>query len=145
MVQLILISVAVVLAGAAVWALNYVAELERPSKLYSTYEDAKRDGAIARGWIPSCVPTSAFQIHEKHDVDSNAQWLNFRFPDAEGKAMVAGATKLDSRQRHLPRSHLYESWWQVEGNSRLEIYELPHKEGYLAVDWAQSQAYYWNE
>jgi hypothetical protein len=144
-VQVIVISVLLLLVGGVICALKYVAALEQPSKFYSTYQDAKQDGAVTRGWIPSFVPTSAFQIHEKHDLDSNAHWLKFRFPPADGKAIVARATKLDRGQSRSPRSRPNASWWQVEGNSRLEIYQLPVDGGYLAVDWTQSEAYYWNQ
>ncbi len=39
---------------------------------YATLGDAKADGAIERGWVPSIIPASAYDITEKHNLDANA-------------------------------------------------------------------------
>jgi hypothetical protein len=53
---------------------------EVQSVTYATYADAVAGGAQRRGWLPSFVPTSATEIREVHDLDSNTQWLRFRVP-----------------------------------------------------------------
>lgn len=55
---------------------------------YATYEEAERDGAHRRGWMPAYVPRSAQEIREVHNIDSNRQWLRFRLPEADARAMV---------------------------------------------------------
>jgi hypothetical protein len=143
--QVITISTVLIFVGAVIWALKYFAAQEQTYKFYATYEDAKRDGAITRGWVPNFVPTAAFQIQEKHDLDSNAQWLKFKFPPAGGKSMIAGMMRLDGSLRPSQISNPNESWWRVNANPLLEIYKVPGDGGYLGVDWAKSDAYYWNK
>ena len=41
---------------------------------------AVSDGAVARGWIPAWVPTTATNLHEVHDLDSNESALSFGIP-----------------------------------------------------------------
>jgi hypothetical protein len=53
---------------------------EVQSASYATYADAIAGGAQQRGWLPPFVPTSATDIREVHDLDSNTQWLRFRVP-----------------------------------------------------------------
>lgn len=47
---------------------------------YASYEEAKSRGAIGTyKWLPSVIPTSARDILESHDVDSNEVWFTFVF------------------------------------------------------------------
>jgi len=47
---------------------------------YDTYEDAKSAEAFgAYKWLPSLIPTTARNIQESHDVDSNEVWFMFSF------------------------------------------------------------------
>ena len=50
---------------------------------YASYTDAIRDGAIARGWLPPFIPTTATVIREVHNIDTNEQWLSFSLPSQE--------------------------------------------------------------
>lgn len=45
---------------------------------YKTYDDAVSAGAAARGWLPSFVPRTAYEIDLIHDLDINHQWIHFR-------------------------------------------------------------------
>jgi hypothetical protein len=62
---------------------------ETPQAVYPAYADAVADGAIERGWIPEWVPASAFDIYEKHDLDTNGQILLFTVP-TKGKDWLPG-------------------------------------------------------
>lgn len=44
---------------------------------YATAEEAKADGAIARGWLPVWLPEDAKNIIEIHDVDTNESTFSF--------------------------------------------------------------------
>jgi hypothetical protein len=48
---------------------------ETLEKHYSSSAEAERDGAISRGWIPSWISSSATQIAEVHNLDTNSQLL----------------------------------------------------------------------
>lgn len=50
---------------------------------YPTFAEAIADGAVERGWIHDFVPVSATDIQESHNLDSNRQWLTFRFDAAD--------------------------------------------------------------
>lgn len=135
--------VAIVISGA-IAALRYFAATEQPSKFYATYEEAEKDGATQRGWIPNFVPKSAFQIWETHDLDTNKQWMRFKFASVDGKLMVSGMTMVE-RSEHLKcNGDPGESWWKTKADHPLDIYRVSNDTGHLAVDWLNSEAYYWN-
>jgi hypothetical protein len=62
---------------------------EQMGETYSTYADAQRAGAIERGWIPTFVPLSARDITDSHNLDTNAQTLQFTVPPSAVGKMVA--------------------------------------------------------
>ena len=49
---------------------------------YATTSAALADGAVERGWIPEWIPSSATDIHEVHNLDSNQSALSFTLPEA---------------------------------------------------------------
>ena len=44
---------------------------------YRTTSDAVAAGAVKHGWIPAWVPSTATDLREVHDVDSNQSALSF--------------------------------------------------------------------
>lgn len=54
---------------------------ETKTRVYPAYEDAVKDGAIARGWVPDFVPTDAVNIRESHAVDVGQVVLTFESED----------------------------------------------------------------
>lgn len=59
---------------------------------YADYAAARLAGAVERGWVPSFVPHSAYDIRDIHDQDSNAQTLSFRLPTSQIPEMVRPMT-----------------------------------------------------
>ena len=47
---------------------------------YPTVAAASADGAVVRGWIPTWIPSTATNIHEVHNVDTNQSALSFTLP-----------------------------------------------------------------
>lgn len=47
---------------------------------YPDWAAAERDGALLRGWLPTWMPTSARDIEEIHDLDTNEQAMRFVVP-----------------------------------------------------------------
>lgn len=47
---------------------------------YPTASDALADGAVKRGWIPAWTPSTATDIFEVHNLDSNQSALSFTLP-----------------------------------------------------------------
>lgn len=50
---------------------------------YSTFDEATKARAVARGWLPGFTPKTAIDITLVNDLDTNHQWLKFRVPPAE--------------------------------------------------------------
>jgi hypothetical protein len=71
--------------------------LEEKESHYATYEQAEREGAVKRGWIPAYVPRSATNIRERHDLDTNDQALRFNAPREDIKRIVAEMAPLNWR------------------------------------------------
>lgn len=46
---------------------------------YADINAAKQNGLLGGGWIPDIIPKSSFEIYERHDLDTNAVWLRFKF------------------------------------------------------------------
>ena len=55
---------------------------------YASWADAERAGAIERGWVPAFVPPNARGIRDIHDLDTNAQTLEFTIRPSDVQAMV---------------------------------------------------------
>src|ERR1700687_308581 len=52
---------------------------DRRESFYPSLADAKKDGAIDRGWIPDFLPASSRTIHEVHDLSPSTTWCAFEF------------------------------------------------------------------
>ena len=55
---------------------------------YGTWPEAKRAGAVERGWVPPFVPTAARNLRSVHDLDTNSQRLTFRLPPQAVQPMI---------------------------------------------------------
>ncbi|MNY28259.1 hypothetical protein D3C86_1622200 [compost metagenome] len=77
---------------------------------YADFHAAKDAGAIERGWIPAFVPKSAYDIHERHDLDTGAQELSFRLPPADIPAMLSGMERAESDAEAVRRTVMATDW-----------------------------------
>lgn len=75
---------------SAALLLSLAACSEQIEETYPTWAEAQRAGAVDRGWVPDFVPSSARQIEDTHDLDSNRQTLRFTAPPSDVSAMVEG-------------------------------------------------------
>lgn len=99
-------------AGACLILLSVVACNETPESTYRTLEEARRAGAIERGWIPESVPAFASNIREKHDLDTNEVWGAFEFPEERRTAVVTTLRSVPSeylRGRAIGSGGV--AWW----------------------------------
>ncbi len=55
---------------------------------YGTWHEAKRAGAVERGWVPLFVPTAARNLRSVHDLDTNSQRLTFKLPPQAVQPMI---------------------------------------------------------
>ena len=53
---------------------------DRFESYYPSLAEAKKDGAIDRGWVPDDIlPSSSRNIHEVHDLSPSREWCAFEF------------------------------------------------------------------
>lgn len=78
---------------------------------HATWAEAREAGAIRRGWIPAFVPSSARDIHDVHDLDSNAQTLTFSTPPSDVPQMLAGLRPIAGEDTQAARDLAREVEW----------------------------------
>jgi hypothetical protein len=130
---------------------------ERLTAYYPKYEDAVKEGAVKRGWIPGWVPTTATEIHEQHDLDTNNVWVKFTAPVSEKTRITAGLKKLsDTEILKVTTPHPSRTDWWFEGLVQqspandnalnAEIYVVKCSEnrvGHIALERTTDKVYYW--
>ena len=131
---------------------------ERSTAYYQRYEDAVKEGAVKRGWIPVWVPTTATDIHEQHDLDTNNVWVRFTAPASEKTRITAGLKRLpDTEILRVKAPHPSRTDWWFEGLVQqspandnalnAEIYVVKCGEnkvvGYIALERTTEKVYYW--
>jgi hypothetical protein len=124
---------------------------------YDTHAQAVAAGAFAHGWIPDNVPSSATDIHEEHDLDTNQAWIRFSLPPAEVPflsdrmgfvpvADVGEVTVTYPCQVHYWFFGLIEQQPANDSAMYAWVYEAPRNGGaqaYVAVDKNSPTVYYW--
>ena len=120
--------------------------------VYQTLDDARKEGAIAGGWVPEGLPASANDLRAGHMPDGPQHWgaFSFKIEDAPAlRALLAneitsGTLTCDppGRLEFWPRLLL--SPIDVE-NVKHTGFRLYHgAEGRtFAINWGQGRAYYW--
>ncbi len=81
---------------------------------YDTWAEAEEAGAIKRGWIPEFVPRGARDLHEKHNIDTNAQTLKFTVPPSEIPSMISGLRSVASKEAAAAVQLAVEAGWHDE-------------------------------
>jgi hypothetical protein len=134
---------------------------DRRESFYQSLVDAKKDGAIDRGWIPDFLPESSRNIHELHDISPSTTWCAFEFlptdPAALRKSLKADAGSL-SLVRRVPSPG--KSWWPpvITGDlnatriheAGFELYALVEPETastkevlLFAIDWSTGRGFFY--
>lgn len=123
--------------------------------VYATLDEAKREGAVERGWVPAGLPSGTTDIREGHDLDTNERWGAFMFPTAQADTLrgLIDATELHAGIECDPPGRL--EWWprvlrtpidfDAAKTTGLRFYRSRDRQLVYAIHWAQGRAYYWNE
>jgi hypothetical protein len=146
-----LISVAI-LAVLGLVVIRGCVLIEEPGKYYSSRQDVVADDAIGRGWVPPWLPSSAHEINEAHNVDTNEVWMKFKLGPSELNAIEAcqndAATTFANA--HGPHSNLRFWWAKPEGNDwdgyicRWKFHDQA-REARMVVSRSRGVAFYWEE
>jgi hypothetical protein len=121
---------------------------------FATLDEARRAGAIARGWLPEGLPASSHDIRVAQVPNTSQHWGIINFPRAEEgslKALLqAGEVSLTGEHCDMPGRI---EWWPIVLRGELDgdrlaatgIRGYRAKSGQLlfAVNWNQGRAYYW--
>ena len=107
-ILVILFTVIAILVGG-VWLLRYLFNyLETYESHFETYQQLKESELIGKGWVPSFIPRSAYDIHERHKVDVGRVNVRFRFRPGDTKEIEATCTKVktdDTNTQHYRCKH----------------------------------------
>ena len=68
--------------------------LENPRSEFVTFEEMKSAGMIDAGWLPAYFPTSAINIREGHNIDTNRVWASFNFKKSDMKLIEKVCLKI---------------------------------------------------
>ena len=134
---------------------------DRRESFYPSFADAKKDGAIDRGWIPDFLPGSSRSIRELHEISPSMAWCSFEFLPTDSSAL---RKKLNadggylSSVRRVPDPG--KSWWpsvlagdidaaRIHG-AGFELYVLVEPETastkqalLFAIDWAKGRGFFY--
>ena len=134
---------------------------DRRESFYPSLAEAKKDGAIDRGWIPYFLPESSRGIHEVHDVSPSTTWCAFEFAPSDSQGLRKSLQSVDAQAptvRHVPSPG--KSWWPavLEGNvdvekihkAGFEIYVLTAPEASVtkeillfSINWTKGYGYFY--
>jgi len=65
---------------------------------YADKSIVKEHKMIEKGWIPSILPESAFDIAETHDVDKNTVFGSFKYKEEDEKAFIEKLSALNDEK-----------------------------------------------
>lgn len=94
-------------------ALSLVACGGEIEESYATWAEAKRAGAIDRGWLPPFVPTSARDIHDTHNLGTGEQKLSFTVPAEAVRPMLESITPHNELRGELAAKAFEEAGWNT--------------------------------
>ena len=89
----ILVGTVVLVLVGAVWLLEYS---ETSESHFETYQQLEESELIGKGWVPTFIPRSAYDIHETHKVDVARVNVKFRFRPGDTKEIEASCTKVNT-------------------------------------------------
>jgi len=121
--------------------------LEELEEFYPSYHHARRDGATydPLGWLPQNTPKTAYQIYERHNLDTNSQMVYLRY-DPHELVDLSGYRKISASALPGSASWAVPWWWHLFASWRFQFYRHQNDMGrpaYLALDPAKGYFYYW--
>ena len=61
---------------------------------FATFNEMKSAGMIDAGWLPAYFPTSATNIREGHNIDTNRVWASFNYEKSDVKLIEEVCLKI---------------------------------------------------
>jgi len=151
----------VALLGVGLTCFLFACHNDRRESFYASLADAKKDGAIDRGWIPDFLPESSHSIHEVHDISPSTTWCAFDFLPSDSEGLRKSLKNLDGLARTVRRvPSPGEAWWPdvLQGkldvtkihNAGFELYEVTTPETSVttetllfSIDWTKGLGFFY--
>ncbi len=134
---------------------------DRRESFYPSLVEAKKDGAIDRGWIPDFLPESSRDIHELHDMSPSTTWCAFEFLPSESQSLRKNLKSIDVLPPSVSRvANPGKSWWPDTLVGNLDVGKI-HGAGFqlstmvapetpstnevllFAVDWTKGRVFFY--
>lgn len=127
-------------------------------KSFSSMADTEAQRMVARGWIPSGLPTTATDVHVRWNIDTNMVRGRLRMQVAEVVLLTSKMRAVEDRVTPPFWRHgdVTPSWWPSEltpppqasdlrrqGWDMLAVRDAPST--FIAVRRADGQLYFWTE
>lgn len=94
MVRLLKISsILIVVLLFFIW---FLLEFDTQKNAYTNKNEVLNDKAIVRGWVPRILPDSAYEIQEKHNIDTNQINGSFKYLEKDEKIFLSNLTTKDN-------------------------------------------------
>ncbi len=114
---------------------------------YATYRDVVAAGAGPRSWFPACIPDTAVDLENFHNLDSNETIGTFRVPASSPFTGCAQAANVDEPRLDPPLGH-----WPscLKGRVTLDVIKQCGMAAYedsrfvIAFSTRDGHAYYWS-
>jgi hypothetical protein len=87
----IVVGIVIAIFVGGVWLLEY---FETSESHFDTYQQLEKSELIGEDWVPSFIPKSAYDIHERHKVDVGRINVKFRFRPGDTKEIEASCSKV---------------------------------------------------
>jgi hypothetical protein len=114
---------------------------------YENVAEVNADGAIERGWIPSWIPKTAFNIKELHKIDTNQSQLALSFKLSEDWKVPEPCKSIAPSQ--LKPARYDRDWWpndMLSDNKFVEefnFYQCEKASQNLAVNFISRKVFHW--
>jgi hypothetical protein len=145
------------LAGLALMVLcSGCSGINSQTNSFATLAEARRAGAVEKGWMPDNLPPGSHDIREAHVPGTADRWAIINFPPEDEASLRAtlqpDELPLAGLRCDIPRRI---EWWPnaLRGDvdaerltiTGLRAYRPRTGPGIFAVNWKQGRAYYWTK
>jgi hypothetical protein len=125
-VAIVAVAALLLIAGWAVVSHVAASLNDRFESFYPSLAEARKDGAITRGWIPDdLLPRTSRSIHEVHDLSPSTEWCAFEFMSTDSQNLLTNLKRVDvlpQSVRHVPSPGV--SWWPSVLVGNLDVQKI---------------------
>ena len=76
-----------------------MAYMENPKSSFPSIAELEASGLVVAGWLPGYLPRSAYQIEERHNIDTNVVWASFRYKVGDIESVESKASRRNNYNR----------------------------------------------